>query len=93
MRLSFGTQFKIEFFTTISKLNSRLSFLPPFTGGKKCLEFPQVIQFKGTQVTACWGSEVRMRNMAKCKLLHDRPEHLVFKGKTSSDENSDNETI
>ena len=22
------------------KLNSTLSFLPPFTGGKKCLEFP-----------------------------------------------------
>ena len=27
MRLSFETQFRIE-------------FLPPFTGGKKCLEFP-----------------------------------------------------
>lgn len=31
--------------------------------------------------------------MAKCKLLHSRPEHLVFKGKTSSDENADNESI
>ena len=24
----------------VSKLNSRLSFLPTFTSGKKCLEFP-----------------------------------------------------
>ena len=24
----------------VLKLNSRLRFLPPFTGGKKCLEFP-----------------------------------------------------
>ena len=29
MRLSFETQFKTEFFS-----------LPPFTGGKKCFEFP-----------------------------------------------------
>ena len=27
----------------ILKLNSRLSFLPPFTGGKKCLEFPDYL--------------------------------------------------
>ena len=27
----------------VLKLNSRLSFLTPFTGGKKCLEFPDMV--------------------------------------------------
>ena len=31
---------KYHIWGLVSKLNSRLSFLPPFTGGKKCLEFP-----------------------------------------------------
>ena len=31
---------KYHIWDLVLKLNSRLSFLPPFTGGKKCLEFP-----------------------------------------------------
>ena len=31
---------KYHMWVLVLKLNSRLSFLSPFTGGKKCLEFP-----------------------------------------------------
>ena len=38
-----------------------------------------VTSVKGTQVTAERGSKKRIRNMAKCKLVHTRPEQLVRK--------------
>ena len=45
---------------------------PPFNPKKY-----EVKEVKGTQVTATRGSKVRVRNMAKIKLLKTRPEHLL----------------
>jgi len=38
-----------------------------------------VTKVKGTQITAVRGEKVRVRNMAKCKLLVERPSHLSRK--------------
>ena len=54
-----------------------------------------VIGVKGTQVTAIRGSKRRVRNMAKCKLLHRRPKHLAkdITENPSGDEFTDSDTI
>ena len=36
-----------------------------------------IIKVKGTQVTAVRGTKTRVRNIAKCKILHIPPTHLI----------------
>ena len=51
-----------------------------------------VIKVKGTQVTAVRRTKTRVRNIAKCKLLHIRPTHLIRQKKSlTSDKEYDAE--
>ena len=54
-----------------------------------------VIEVKGTHVTAIRGSKRKVRNMAKCKLLHRQPKNLVknITENPSSDELTDSDTL
>ena len=54
-----------------------------------------MIEVKGTHVTAIRGSKRKVRNMAKCKLLHRQPKNLVknITENPSSDELTDSDTL
>ena len=68
---------KYHIWDLVLKLNSRLSFLPPFTGGKKCLEFPLRVNFRHffheNKRTAQAGITPGWYNLKQvCNLINDK---------------------
>jgi len=56
-----------------------------------------VTNVKSTQITTSRGDQLKLRNMAKCKLLKERPEQLTLRKDTGSrnetDYNSEDENV